>query len=358
MLPEAMRLYRENIALKAQLDALHDHVDRIENKRCAKPVSVRAAQVFAYLLTRGDFEFLKYYLSAPRATIERWLTRFRSFWRRSKGGRPRVKVDIETLVVTLKSENPSWGSRRIREELRRMGIRVSEPTIMRILKENGFSPHPLRELSFERVQSSVKDAVWAIDYFAVKTASGAWSQVLIVIDVHTRELLGLRAYDGWDVDSYWTIRAFSRIASVVKRLPLKVVHDHGATFLGQFARQLGVLEIEPEVTPARMPYMNCYCERWIGSIRREMLRHIRVTDVEDLQWWLDEYRAYANRERAHQGLNGRTPDEVARGQPEADLLDIEAIRSRKLVRRMYANGLLLGYSFVANDALVPTKQAA
>jgi putative transposase len=358
MLPEAMRPYRENIALKAQLDALSDHVDRIENKRRAKPLAVRAAQVFAYLLTRGDEPFWKYYLSAPRATIERWLTRFRSFWHRPQGGRPRTKVEIEELVVTLKRENASWGARRIREELRRMGIRVSEPTIKRILEENGFSPHPLRKLSFERVQASVKDALWAVDFFAVRTAKGALLQALIVIDVHTREIIGLRAYDGWDVDSHWTIRAFNSIASAAKRVPLKVVHDHGPTFLGQFARQLGVLGIEEEVTPARMPYMNCYCERWIGSIRRELLRHVRIADVDELQFFLDEYRAYANRERPHQGLNGRTPDEVARGQPEAELLDIEAIRSRKLVRRMYANGLLTGYSFVANDEVVPGKQAA
>ena len=144
----------------------------------------------------------------------------------------------------------------------------------------------------------------------------------------------------------------------MKRKPLKVVNDHGSTFFGQFKRQLGVLEIDEELTPARMPYMNCYCERWIGSIRRELLRHVRVADVEELQYLLDEYRAYANRERAHQGLNGRTPDEVARGQPEAEVLDIKAIRSRKLVRRMYADGLLLGYSLVANDELVPGKRAA
>ena len=138
-----------------------------------------------------------------------------------------------------------------------MGVRVSEPTIMRILREHGFTPGPLRKLSFERVRSSVKDAVWAVDFFAVKTATGSWLQVLIVIDVHTRELLGLRAYDGWEVDSRWTSRAFNSIANAVKRLPQKVVHDHGPTFLGQFLRQLRVLGIERELTPARMPYMNC-----------------------------------------------------------------------------------------------------
>ena len=58
-----------------------------------------------------------------------------------------------------------------------MGISVSEPTIARILKEHGFAPRPGRKLDFERVTSSVKDAVWALDFFAVKTAKGVWLRV-------------------------------------------------------------------------------------------------------------------------------------------------------------------------------------
>jgi hypothetical protein len=52
-IPEAMRLYRENIALKAQLDALERHLVMIETKRRRRRRSLllRAAQVFAHLLT-------------------------------------------------------------------------------------------------------------------------------------------------------------------------------------------------------------------------------------------------------------------------------------------------------------------
>jgi hypothetical protein len=51
MMPEAMRLYRENIALKAQLDALGDHLSRLEKPVVPVPIQTRAAQVFAYFLT-------------------------------------------------------------------------------------------------------------------------------------------------------------------------------------------------------------------------------------------------------------------------------------------------------------------
>ena len=53
-----------------------------------------------------------------------------------------------------------------------MGIKVSEPTIAKILRAHGFSPFPHRPLSFDRVRSGTKDALWALDFFAVKTAKG------------------------------------------------------------------------------------------------------------------------------------------------------------------------------------------
>ncbi len=164
-----------------------------------------------------------------------------------------------------------------------MGITISEPSVGRILRKNGFSPRPGRKLDFERVTSTVKDALWALDFFAVKTAKGIWLQTLLIIDVHTRELIDLRIYGGWDVDSVWTIRTFNEACAREKRRPKKVVHVHGSYFAGQFARQMLVLEIDDELTPVHLPIMNYYAERAVGSIRREMLRHARVADAKKLQ---------------------------------------------------------------------------
>src|SRR2546421_6732359 len=98
-----------------------------------------APELLAYLLTRGDEPFQRYFLSAPRTTIMRWAMRFRSLRRRTlSGGRPPLDDTIAELIVTLKRENPAWGQRRIREELRRMGIRVradhrADPSRSRLL---------------------------------------------------------------------------------------------------------------------------------------------------------------------------------------------------------------------------------
>ena len=80
-----------------------------------------------------------------------------------------------------------------------------------------------------------------------------------------------------------------------------------------------------------------------------MLDHIRIVTVEQLQWYLDEYRAYWGRDRCHQGIDGQTPADRAEGSPVADVLDLSELRRHKLVRTSFAHGLLNSYSLEPVD---------
>jgi hypothetical protein len=352
VMPEAMRLYRENIALKAQLDALTRELAQL-SRRPRASLSTRAAQVFARILTSGNRTFHRYYLSATLATIDRWRSRFRRGFRRPKhtGGRPPIAPEVVELILTLKRENSGWGQQRIEQELRRMGISVNKRTVAKILTAHGFAPHPGRGL--RRVvpwASDVKDALWALDFFAVQLARGTWVQVLLVLDVATREPMELRVHDGWDVDARWTTRVFHACTRREARTPKAVVHDHGTHFFGQFTRQLAVLGVDEHVTPTALPVANVYVERAIGTVRKELLRHVVVGDVDELQRLLDDFRTYATNERAHQGLDGQSPQECARGDAPPELLSPGDVRRRTLVRRDYAHGLLHGYSLEERQA--------
>ncbi|OGQ95961.1 MAG: hypothetical protein A2284_11510 [Deltaproteobacteria bacterium RIFOXYA12_FULL_61_11] len=351
--PEVERILRENLALKAQVRAL---VLELKSERGARPkvsLRTRAAQVFAYLLTRGDAAFQNYYLSASETTITRWATRLRRGpwpWRnRDKGGRPPLAQEIKDLIIELKEASPLWGAHRIKDELCRMGIKVSEPTIQKVLKEAGFNPRGGHPLNLDKWRAVVKDAIWALDFFFVRTAKGVWLNVLLVIDLHTREILELRACDAWGPTAEWSIRTFAGAIHREGRQPAAVVHDHGTHFLGQFERQLRVLEIERRRTPVALPFVNGTAERAIKSVRLEMLNHIRVRDVEELQWYLDEYRAYYNEHRANQATDGQTPAAFSRGSPGAEVISLDEVRQRRLVRRRFAHGLLNAYELVEEE---------
>ena len=113
--PGVMRLYRENIALKAQNGALLLELNAAKGKRAKMPLRVRAAQVFSYLLTRGNREFQEYCLAASRKTIKRWAVRLRRGpWRKVKRvGRPPLDAAIVAIILELKKSSPGWGARRI-----------------------------------------------------------------------------------------------------------------------------------------------------------------------------------------------------------------------------------------------------
>ena len=55
------------------------------------------------------------------------------------------------------------------------------------------------------------------------------------------------------------------------------------------------------------PWMNCYAERLIGSIRRECTDHMIVLGEGYLRRLLEEYRAYYNEVRPHGNVGCNSP---------------------------------------------------
>jgi transposase InsO family protein len=202
----------------------------------------------------------------------------------------------------------------------------------------------------ERFRSKTKDAIWALDYFFVRTAKGAWLNVLLVVDLYTREIIELRAYDGWEADSTWTSKTFNETLNREGRKPETLVHDHGTSFLGQFERQRRVLEIERRRTPVALPFVNGIAERNIKSVRLELLNHVRVCDVEELQWYLNEYKKYFNKHRANQAIGGLTPDQRSRSSPTTEVINLAEIRQRQLVHHSFAHGILNAYELVEDES--------
>ena len=61
------------------------------------------------------------------------------------------------------------------------------------------------------------------------------------------------------------------------------------------------------LTPPKAPQANSVAERWIRSIRNECLDHILIFIESHLLSVLNEYSAYYNQRRPHQGLDQRFP---------------------------------------------------
>jgi putative transposase len=62
-------------------------------------------------------------------------------------------------------------------------------------------------------------------------------------------------------------------------------------------------------TPPYTPVANAYAERWIGSVRRELLDRTLIWSRRQLELLLREYVAHYNTRRPHRGLGQRAPDD-------------------------------------------------
>jgi len=111
-------------------------------------------------------------------------------------------------------------------------------------------------------------SVLASDFFVVVTATFRLLYVFVVLDVGTRRILQ------WNVTAHptagWTAQQFRMIGSG-EQTHRFVIHDRDTIYSEGVDRTLAAMGLTVLRTPVRAPQANAFCERLIGTIRREWL---------------------------------------------------------------------------------------
>lgn len=84
-----------------------------------------------------------------------------------------------------------------------------------------------------------------------------------------------------------------------------LICDNDGKFGAQFERVAEGSGIDVIHTPVEAP--KAICERFIGSVRRELLDHILILSVRHLHRKVKVYVRYFNHARLHQGIDGQIP---------------------------------------------------
>src|SRR5258705_9583517 len=92
-----------------------------------------------------------------------------------------------------------------------------------------------------------------------------------------------------------------------KVAPRYIIRDRDAVYGDVFIRRLRAMSIRDRPTAPRSPWQNGYCERAIGSIRRECLDHVVVFGERHLRHLLRSYATYYNAARTHLSVNKDPP---------------------------------------------------
>ena len=123
-------------------------------------------------------------------TVVRWHRQgWRLFWRwksRSRGGRPHLTPEVRDLIATMSRDNRLWGTERIRGELLKLGIVVSNRSIRRY-RWRGPGRAPTQ--TWRTFLRNHAHHLWAADLLSVPTLTFKTLHVLVFIAHGRRELV-------------------------------------------------------------------------------------------------------------------------------------------------------------------------
>ena len=83
--------------------------------------------------------------------------------------------------------------------------------------------------------------------------------------------------------------------------------DRDAIFSAAVVATIASMGLEPTRTSYQSPWQNGVAERFVGTVRRDLLDHVIVLDGEHLRRLLSEYLEYYHRDRTHLGLEKDAP---------------------------------------------------
>jgi len=291
-------LVAENILLRQQL---------IVAQRRAKRPRLRRFDRWLIGALAGRFRaLLEAVLVVKPDTVIRWhRAGWRLLWRwrsRRPRGRPPVDADLRALIRRMWRDNSTWGENRIAGELAKLGYGVSPRTVAR------YRPAGLARGGGQRWMTFIRNHLhetWACDFFVVVTIGFRLLYVFVVLSLGRRRVVHVGVTE--HPSAGWAAQRLVEATGDAQYVPRFLVHDRDSVYGGFFRARVRGLGTRLLATPPRAPQANGFCERVIGTLRRDCLDHIIVRDHGHAERVLGAYTAYYQG-RPHRGLRMQPPD--------------------------------------------------
>jgi putative transposase len=340
-------LLLSNLALRQQL--------AVYKRRQERPALKNRDRLFWSLLSRIWSGWKSCLVIVKPETVVRWQKkRFRNFWRRrSKPGRPCIDRQHIAFIRRISSDHPEYGEDRIALELEvKFGIKHSTATV----RKHMVRPSRPRgdSMTWRTFLKNQADAIWMCDFCVQHTVRFTALYIFVIMELGSRKVVHV------NVTEYPTLAWVKQQVrdATFDGKPKFLIHDNDGIF-GQLGKpvmvEVGgkkvscrsgfdvwlaeVMGIRGIPTPYHAPNANAHVERFIGTLRRELLDHILVWNERQLRAVVNEYVRWFNTGRVHQGIHG-IPD------PDPELLG-DKPADGKLVARPVCGGIQHDYRLAA-----------
>ncbi len=209
--------------------------------------------------------------------------------------------EVIELIRRISRENPTWGAPRIHGELMMLGHYVSEATVARyMVKRRGRPTQNWKAF----LQNHLPETA-AIDFLTVPTVTFRTLYVFVVLSLDRRRIVH------FNVTTYptaeWTALQLYQ-AFPFDTAPRFLVRDRDGIYGSEVVAAIEAMGIEQKVISARSPWQNGYCERVVGTLKRECLNHLIVFNERHARRLIRDYLEYYHGSRTHLGLAKDAPD--------------------------------------------------
>ena len=222
-------------------------------------------------------------------------------------------------------KTPTWGSRSMRNHLRRLGYKVNRKRVQRLMRIMGLEPiypkprtsrphpdhkvHPylLRDKTIDR-----PNQVWSADITYIPMRRG-FMYLVAVMDWYSRKVLSWRVSN--TLESEFCIEALEQALRRYGK-PEIFNTDQGAQFTSRGF--VGLLEsngIQVSMDGRGRVQDNIFIERLWWTLKYHFLYLHAFDNGFDLRRGLHQWVDFYNQERPHQALDNLTPDEAYYGLP-------------------------------------------
>ncbi len=204
-------------------------------------------------------------------------------------------------------ENRTWGYDRIVGALKNVGYTVRGQTVGNILKRHDLPPAPQRKktTTWREFIRSHRDLLVGTDFFTAEvwTRSGLVTYyILFFIQVGSRRvhIAGMTPHP----NETWMTQ-MARNSTMVEWGFLTpgqyLIHDRDGKFCPAFQELVKAAGLTLIKLPPRSPNLNAYAERWVRSVKEEVLSRFILFGEDALRKVLKEYGTHYHQERHHQG---------------------------------------------------------
>jgi len=229
-------------------------------------------------------------------------------------------LDIMRIIDEQYLETPFYGSRSMRNHIRRLGWTINRKPIQRLMRLMGLQaiypkprttkPHPqnkvypylLRGLKINR-----PDQVWAADITYVPMSRG-FMYLVAIMDWHSRKVLSWRVSNSMDTD--FCVEALEEAIGKYG-CPEIFNTDQGSQFTSEsFTNILKENNIKINMDGRGRFQDNIFIERLWWTVKYQYLYLRAFDNGKELRHGLKKWFQYYNQDRFHQSLEDWTPDEI------------------------------------------------